>query len=413
MQLTIEEEDILAGKRGPVLRKAMEILYRLGEIYGADRMVPVNSVHMPGASTVVAGEAGTRYVEDTAANGGTFAAYTTLNPAATDLDCWQRLGSDDATAAGQRRLTSAYERMGAITCHTCTPYLCGHIPRLGEHIAWGESSAIAFANSMLGARTSREGGPSALASALTGKAPAYGMHLTENRRGQVLVKVRCPLPAVADYGRVGYLVGQVCNERIPVFEGIPANATLDQMKSLGAALASSGSIALFHAVGVTPEAPTTAAAFGGLAPQETMEISQSDLARATVALTKAETEPLSLVAIGCPHASITEIGEIARLLAGRHLHPNMHLWVMTAQPTRALAERMGYTAAIEQAGGEMVCDTCAVLAAMDPIKARYGYQSVVTNSAKLAHYAPGQCGLASYFGDLEQCLRAAVTAIWG
>ncbi len=404
---------MLEGQRGPAFRKAMEILCRLGEIYGAERMVPVSSVHMPGSSVIVAGEAGTRFVEETAARGGVFGVYTTLNPAAGDLERWSTLGFPPDVMANQQRLTAAYRRMGAVACHTCTPYLLGQLPRLGEHVAWGESSAVAFANSVLGARTNREGGPSALASALTGCAPAYGLHLDENRRGQVLVRVGCELRTTTDYGRLGYLVGRECQDRIPVFTGIPASATLDELKMLGAALASSGSVALFHVAGVTPEALTAEAAFGGRGPEQSLDVTESDLAAGSASLNRARGEPLGLVAIGCPHASVQEIREVAARLKGSRLHDSLHLWVMTAGPTRQMADRMGYTQAITEAGGQVICDTCPILAPARALVERFGYRSVATNSAKLAHYAPGQWGLPVYFGDLEQCIRAAISGNWG
>ncbi len=412
MFLTDEEKKMLDGTRGPVLSQAMEILCALGDIYGAERMVRVDSVHMPGASYVVAGEAGTRYVENTAANGGVFSMPTTLNTGGTDLARSKELGYPDDILCNQTRLTNAYRQMGAVACHTCTPYLIGYAPRLGQHVAWGESSAIAFANSVLGARTNREGGPSALASALTGRTAAYGFHLTENRRGQVLVNARCELSHISDFGRLGYCVGKVCQEQVPVFDGISTDVTPDELKMLGAALASSGSVALFHAVGITPEAPTLEAAFDGAIPKYSLDITHQELDQASASLNKNRGEPIGIVALGCPHASVEEIGAVARHLDGKRIADGVALWVLTSEPLRALAERMGFAQQIEQAGGRVVRDTCPILSPIKSVVEKFQYRSIATNSAKLAHYAPGQWSTPTYFGDLDQCLRSAISGKW-
>ena len=229
MKLTAEEQKMLDGQYGKSVRKSMEILTSLGDIYGAERMIPVKSVHMPGSSIVVAGEAATSFVEQMGENETRFAAFTTLNTGAMDMDRPQELGFSEETIARQERLTGAYRRMGGVPCHTCTPYLIGHCPKFGEHVAWGESSAIAFVNSVIGARTNREGGPAALAAAIAGRVPAYGYHLDENRRGQFLIHVEASLSDIADYGALGYWVGTRVESGVPVFTGIPADVSTDQL----------------------------------------------------------------------------------------------------------------------------------------------------------------------------------------
>ncbi len=231
---------MLDGEKGYPIQKAMQILVALGESFGAEKMLEVSSIHMPGASIVVAGEAGTKFVEEMQLKGGEFSAYTTTNPAAIDSSQWAELGIDEGDARLQTRLTRAYEMMGAVACSTCTPYFLGNVPRLGEHIAWGESSAVAFSNSVLGARTNREGGPSALAAALTSRVPAYGFHLKDNRHGTLLIRVAVPLKGVTDYGTLGYFAGAIAKQDTPVFTGIPLDVGLDELKALSAALASSG-----------------------------------------------------------------------------------------------------------------------------------------------------------------------------
>jgi predicted aconitase len=409
MRLTPEEEAMLEGKKGYPAQKGMEILYQLGNIYDAEEMIKVENVHMPGSSVVVAGEAGTKFVEKMVENAGIFCASTTLNTSAIDFGCWEKLGFEPSTHVQQKRLTDAYCKMGALPCHTCTPYLIGSTPRVGEHVSWGESSAIAFANSVLGARTNREGGPSALAAALTGRVPAYGFHLQENRYGHFHVKVETQLNDLTDFGSLGYFIGKIVESKVPVFTGISSKASLDELKMLGAALASSGSVALFHVVGVTPEAPTLEAAFGGRAPQQVIEFGPAELAEARRRLDKNSGQEVSMVVLGCPHLSINELDAVARKLVGKKVKDGVRLWIMTAQPNQAYAERCGFARIIREAGGQLVSDTCPILAPMAEVRAKYPIASIATNSAKLAHYAPGQWALPTHYGNLDQCISAALT----
>lgn len=408
MILSDYEKQVLDGKDGYPAQKSMQILVQLGEIYGAKRMIPVSRVHMAGSSIVVAGQAGLKFVEKMVSLGGCFKVFTTLNTGAVDLERWEELGYCRETWVQQTRLTKAYEALGAVACHTCTPYLIGGQPHFGEHVAWGESSAIAFVNSVLGGRTNREGGPSGLAAALTGVVPDYGYHLQENRYGHVQVNVETDLADITDYGTLGYWTGTKIASKIPVFTGIPKSATNDQLKMLAAALASSGSVALFHVVGVTPEASDLATAFGGRKPGQVMTFDKRALIDTEKLLNKQQDQKVSLVAIGCPHASIEEIEVIARELDGRALSPGVDLWITVAQPIKAFAERCGYAQTIEKAGGKLVTDTCPILSPMVEVASRKSYQAIATNSAKLAHYAPGQWGMPTYYGSLEKCLKAAV-----
>jgi hypothetical protein len=412
MILTDHEKRMLNGEEGYPIQKAMQILTQLGEIYGAEKMIPVTKVHMPGSSVVVAGEAGTKFVEKMVERGGSFKASTTLNTGAVDLKIWQELGYSEEIYHFQVRLTKAYEKLGAIPCHTCTPYLIGHMPRLGEHVAWGESSAIAFVNSVLGARTNREGGPSALAAALTGVVPEYGYHLQENRYGHILVNVEAELAGIVDYGTLGYWVGTKSGSKVPVFTGIPKDVSLEALKMLSAALASSGSVALYHIVGVTPEAPTLEIAFGGREPEQEYTFTKDDLINTEILLNKHQGQEVSIVVVGCPHASIQEIEMIAKELDGKTLSSHVELWVTVAQPVKAYAERCGFKQIIEKAGGKLVVDTCPILSPMAQLAKTKGYQALVTNSAKLAHYAPGQWAMPTYYGGLQKCLKAATEGVF-
>lgn len=412
MFLTDEESQMLNGEKGPAVKKAMEILVALGEGFGAQRLLPVNNVHMAGSSVLVAEEAGTRFVEDIRKQGGQFVTKVTTNPTAVDPTRWEEIGIPESDSVLQIRLTDAYAGMGANTCNTCIPYLVGNSPRFGEHMAWGESSAVVFANSVCGARTNREGGPSGLASALTGRTPEYGFHLKENRYGKLLIKVETSLDDMTDYGTLGYFAGRLAGQDTPVFTGVPANPTLEHLKALSAALAASGAVSMFHAVGVTPEAPSLEEAFGGQEPEKVFVFDTEAKEKAQAALNKEPSDHVDWILVGCPNASVEEIREVAQALEGRKVHQEVSLWVTTAGAMYAMAERMGYIKTIEDAGGVVVRETCPFLARSRVIAPKKGYKTLTTNSAKMAFYAPGQFGLPTHYGNLQRVMQAAINGVW-
>ena len=412
MFLTDEEAAMLNGEKGPAVKKAMEILVALGESFGAERLVAVNNVHMAGSSVLVAEEAGTRFVEDIRTQGGNFVTRVTTNPTAVDPTQWEAIGIPESDSVLQSRLTDAYAGMGANTCNTCIPYLVGNSPRFGEHMAWGESSAVVFANSVCGARTNREGGPSGLASALTGRTPEYGFHLKENRYGKFLIKVDVPLNDMTDYGTLGFFAGKIAGQDTPVFTGIPASPTLEELKALSAALAASGAVSMFHAVGVTPEAPTLEEAFGGGEPQKVHVFGAAEKEQAEAALNKEPSDHVDWILVGCPNASVQEIREVADALQGKKVHKDASLWVTTAGAMYAMADRVGYIRTIEEAGGVVVRETCPFLARSRVIAPKKGYKTLTTNSAKMAFYAPGQFGLPAHYGNLDRVMKAAINGVW-
>jgi predicted aconitase len=324
---------------------------------------------------------------------------TTLNPAGMDLRAWRELGFSQDFADRQLAVIEAFERFGARATCTCTPYLVGNVPRLGEHVAWAESSAVSYANSVLGARTNREGGPSALAAAIAARTAAYGLHLDENRRATLRADVRCPVRTISDFGALGYLVGKVTQNRVPYFVGLE-EAQPAALKALGAAMAASGAVALYHVAGVTPEADQP----GLLVPDhETLVV--NDLRPAYAAL-NAEARQIDLVWFGCPHAGLEEIAEVVRLLGGRRVRAA--LWITAAREVRERAEVQGLVAEIEASGGRVVADMCAVVAPMQEL----GFRSVATPSAKGATYLPSHAGLVVRYGTVEQCVEAAVSGVW-
>jgi predicted aconitase len=412
MHLTEEETRMLNGEQGEAVRKAMEILVALGESFDAERLVPINNVHMAGSSVLVAEEAGTRFVEDIRRKGGRFVTKVTTNPTAVDPTQWEAIGIPESDSILQTRLTDAYAGMGANSCNTCIPYLVGNSPRFGEHMAWGESSAVVYANSVCGARTNREGGPSGLASALTGRTPEYGFHLKKNRYGKFLVKVETPLRDMTDYGTLGYFTGRIAGQDTPVFTGVPTDPTLEQLKALSAALASSGSVSMFHAVGVTPEAPTLEEAFGGREPGTVLVFGDAEKTQAEAALNREPSDHVDWILVGCPNASVEEIREVADALRGKKVHQDVALWVTTAGAMYAMAERNGYIKTITDAGGIVVRETCPFLARSRVIAPKKGYKTLTTNSAKMAFYAPGQFGLPTHYGNLDRVMKAAIQGVW-
>lgn len=377
MQLTPEEHAILKGKSGPAAQKALQILETLGRIYGAERMIPVSSVQISGVSYANLGDAGLEWLSEMAEGGGQACVFATLNPAGMDIENYLQLGISEEFAVNQRRVLDAFQKMGVVTTCSCTPYLFGNLPRFGEQIAWAESSAVCYANAVLGARTNREGGPSALAAALTGRTPAYGYHLDENRLPTLHVRVEADIKNTPDFGALGKAIGDRIQTsstgRVPYITGIDS-ASLEHLKSFCASIATFGGVALFHMPGVTPEAGSHSR------PVEELALTQVDLDQAKTALTTASPDEIDFVSLGCPHLSLREIQRVATLLDGKRV--TKEFWITTSRPVKGMADRMGYTAIIEAAGARFATDTCCVVA---PIEGRF--TAMATDSAKACYYA--------------------------
>ena len=348
MYLTTEEQKILDGEQGAVPARLMRLLVRLGDIYGADKMIPVGSVQVAGVSYKSIGDPGTEFLEDMASKGAKVKVLTYLNPAGMDLENWREIGFPEDFARNQIRIMDAFKKMGIVITATCTPYLAGNLPRFREHIAWSESSAVSFSNSVIGARTNREGGPSALAAAIVGKTPNYGLHLDENRKPTVVVDVSAALEYNADFGALGYHVGKQVKNGKPYFKGI-RNANTDQLKALGAAMAASGAVALYYAEDLTPEANQQD--ISGL---ETLSVTDAEI-KETYAKLNTGDKP-DIVVLGCPHASLREISTLAAEVDGKTL--NKPVWICTSRVMKEASDRMGFTETIRNAGGNVVADTC-------------------------------------------------------
>jgi predicted aconitase len=398
MQLTAEEQDMLAGKYGRSTRKAMEILAALGTIYGAERMIRISSVQISGVSYDNLDEAGLKFLDEMADGGGRVRVLTTLNPAGMDIENWRALGISEDFARNQKRVIETFEHMGIITTCTCTPYLSGNLPHYGEHIAWAESSAVAFANSVIGARTNREGGPGALAAALTGRTPDYGFHLDQNRKPSLTFQVDANLLETCDFGALGIVIGKLmetyASKPVPYIRGIQ-QASIDCLKSFCASLATYGGAALFHLEGITPEAALYQP------PGEEIRITRAEIDLAAKSLNDASSAEIDFVSLGCPHLSINEIAHLAELLAGKKV--NKEFWITTSRPIKQIADQMGYTRLIEQSGALFAVDTCCVVS---PIRGRF--KALATDSAKACYYAFSKNKFKTMFKPFDEVVAEAL-----
>jgi hypothetical protein len=400
MRLTREEQAMLDGESGEGVRKAMEIIIALGRIYQADDLVPISSVQVSGVSYKNLGDAGLDFLEEWAGQGARARVPATLNPAGMDLSGWQELGFSPEFARCQERVISAYAALGVSPTCTCTPYLIGYVPEFGQHVAWAESSAVSYANSVLGARTNREGGPSALAAAVTGRTARYGLHQDAHRLATVVVEVDTDIHSEADAGALGYLVGQQVRNQVPYLKMEKWEANESDLKTLGAAMAASGAVALYHIAGVTPEAKAQQMIADGAS---TLVV---DSLKPAYQALDGSAGTVDLVSLGCPHASLAELEAIASYLDGRRIVTS--LWITTARATREAAERENLVARLEETGARVVADTCMVVAPVDGL----GFRTMATNSAKMAFYTPAHSRLSVRFGTLEQCLDAALSGRW-
>jgi predicted aconitase len=388
MYLSQDEEQILRGERGETLRRMMEILVALGDIYGAERLIPVKSVQIAGVSFKNIGDAGLEWISDLR---GRVVVPSILNPAGMDLCRWLEMGISEDFASKQMQTVEAYRRLGISIDCTCTPYqIYESLANPGDHLAWSESSAVSYANSVIGARTNREGGPSALAAALIGKTPAYGYHLDECRKPTHLIAVDADLTG-SDYGALGFLAGRIVKDGVPLFS-LVSRPSCDELKALGAAMAASGSVALYYVKGVTPSPPVS------FEPEEALSVGREEIDEIYV---RHPARGAEIVALGCPHCSVEELERIADLLQGKKVVKE--LWICTA---RKIAEsRPDLVQKIEASGAKVLCDTCMVVS---PASERF--TRMLVNSGKALAYIPGLCGVKAGFGSTEECIRVATEA---
>jgi Uncharacterized conserved protein len=385
VHLDKDDELILSGEYGETKAKMMEILFALGKVFGAERMVPIRSAQVSGASYKTIGEWGLKWLQSLEAR---VVVPTVLNPVGMDRMRWREMGIGYSFAQKQQEVIDAYVRLGVKMECTCTPYYL-HITSYGDHLSWSESSAVAYANSVIGARTNREGGPSALAAAIIGKTPEFGLHLVKNRQPQVVIEVSGMETEheTACYGALGYHAGKCVGNKIPVFSGIRPKR--DHLKAMGAAMAATGAVALFHVDGITPESRIFKYDVSGL---EKISVDRADI------MTIFEDVPVDAVAIGCPHCSPEELSQIADLLSGRTVKIPFYVFA-----SRGVIEKYpDAVARIEKSGARVYADTCMVVS-----PAMEQYQTIMVSSGKAFAYVPNMCGAAVRIGTLEECIDAA------
>ncbi|MDP8924500.1 MAG: aconitase X catalytic domain-containing protein [Chloroflexota bacterium] len=408
MRLTDEERAMLAGERGAAVARALELQIIVGDFFGAPDFVAIDSAHMM-AEIESMGEPCLQWVEEMAGLGGRAVVPTTSNPRSVDVALWETLGQDERQVELELRLTRALRRLGVITLDTCINYQTVSPPRFGEHVAWGDTGTVIFANGVAGARSNFEGGPVALAAGLTGRTPRYGYHLPEQRLGTALVEVRDQPRSNSDWGALGCWIGRRVSDywQVPVITGVEVEPTIDQLKQLGSCLASYGSLAMFHLVGVTPEARTVEEAFGGRQPARRLTLELGEVRQTYASFQPERTRP-DVVAFTAPQLSVVELRDLAGLLAGRRVDPNVRLLVTTNYQNRAVAEQLGYAEAIEAAGGLLIAGACFYLMTPRELAEKHGWRSILTDSAKLANIIAGY-GYNPVFRPTDVCVEAAVS----
>ncbi len=423
MQLNATEKAMLDGAAGLAKQRAMELLVRYAEALGAERFVDTDNVAgVPGSSNLFV----QKYFEQHAGAGGyetVFSLYDLDSPdvaaipgasvncchlqGGMDPNHWTEQGMTREALEHQLQDESELNRRGIHVLKTCTPYLAGNVPVKGEHCAWMESSAVVYCNSVIGARTNTEGRESTSAAMLTGKIPDWGFHCDDYRHGTHRIEVETPVESVLDWGMLGYFVGDIVQENIPVITGRISQADPLRHKHFGAAAASSGGVEMYHMVGITPEAESLEMAFGARKPVATIKYGAAERRKVYETLNSNGTNPnVDYVMLGCPHASLEQIATIARLLDGKKI--KIPLWLFTSRSVKSVADLRGLTKTIEASGALVMTDTCSAIARAVP----KGTKVVALDSAKQVHYLPAIVGIEAWFGTTEDCIHAALTGRW-
>jgi predicted aconitase len=396
MNLTREEEKMLSGELGQGMQKAIELLVAIGDAFDAEKMIPITRAHAASS-----GQEGDLYFVELLANGGAKCRVPTSTNPVYDIEFFHRLfevPSDEAEVA--RRVMEAYKRVGAILSWSCVPYLTENIPLFGETVAFSESSATPYVNSVIGATTNREAAQSALAAGVVGKTPKYGLHIKQNRKGTVLIKVEAALKDSFDYTLLGQLVGKQIGYGIPVFTGITRRPSTEELINFCAMSNTSGAVSMFYIPGFTVEAQTVEEAFQGDVPRDNITVTNAELKQTWEELQTASGK-IDFVMLGCPHYTLKQVAETAKLLEGKRIHVGVSFWICTSATTGTLARRMGCVDTIEKAGGCVVVDTCID----EPCWTVYKDKVGLTDSPKCAYYRRFRDVVVA---GLKDCVEAAV-----
>jgi len=403
VELSSFDRELLDGGHGGGAAFAMRPLVRFAEAVDARAFIDIEAAHVDGC--LYHGRASLDFAERMIELGGKVRAPTTLNVGSVDLIHPELFRGTKEHAENGARLMRAHVELGCAPTFTCAPYQTIYRPRFGAQIAWGESNAIVFANSVIGARTNRYGDFIDLCCAMTGRAPAYGLHLTENRAALAVVEI-VSIPEDWDTEQVavavGHTIGRRCGGLVPAIVGLPAGMSEDDLKALGAAAASSGAVALFHVVGCTPEAPDLETACGGLTPKLRLQVTAEDLRGAARSLSNVgEGAPLGAVSLGTPHFSLGEFARLMPLLDGER--PLIDIFVNCGRATLDELRKRGWEEALHAARVTLVADTCVYVSAL----MKPGVGAIMTNSGKCAYYAPGNLGVEIAYGSLAECVASA------
>jgi len=410
LQLTEKERKMERGDFGRAKQQCIRIQIQLAEAYDVEEFVPITAAHIDCNSYGrVSGNAKLSFARKMVEAGGKVSVPTTLNPGGRDIERWREFRLPEDFASKCAEIEEAYLELGAIPTWTCAPYNTGTIPCKGENIAYAESNAIVFANSVLGARSPRYGDFFEVCSAITGRAPRFDLHLKENRKAQLQVDVKdiSPFSFSEDqfYALLGYEVGKLSGGKVPVITGIPSGVSRDHLKTFGAAVASSGGVGLFHIVGVTPEAPSLESVQGDDRDLPVHVVGEENLLKARDELSFEGEREVDLVLLGCPHFSLPEFEKVSGLLSDRNLAEGVEFWIQTNREVYSWIEEMGVLGSLNDAGVRVSTDSCIFNWPLE----NWDFETVVSNSAKFTHYAPNDLGFKTAIANLEACVNAACT----
>ena len=386
MRLSSEEQAMLRGERGDAVKDAIEYLIKVGEFWGAERLVPVTNVHMMGDIEIM-GDGGLKWLECTAEKKARCALNITTNARSFDFPLVERLQQDKGEAAKEKKLIGLLQEMNVSTTDTCINYQTLYQPHLGERVAWGDTGTVIYANSVFGARSNFESGPAAFAAALTRRVPEYGFQLDRHRKGTFVVKLEADLVDLADWGAVGKLVGESNQSyfQVPVFTGMKRNPSSDELKHLGAALASYGSMGMFHMVGVTPEAPSVEAALGGNTPHTEMTIGNAELERLYRGYDLGDGK-CDLIVFSGPQLSLWELKDLAERFGERRIRQGTQVFVTSSNGVLSAARKLGYAQKLEAAGATLMEGVCFyILQNLSQMRQRNGWTNMISNSAKIVN----------------------------
>lgn len=406
LRLTTYEQEMLDGVHGEAKQLAMKIMCKAGEPLGAEEFVEIVSVQAMAhfGSLHIAGR---DYLHRLACMGGQCCVPTTQDPASIPYDTWEEMGYDREYAENQMKLCESVMELGEYHAWSCTPYVQGNVPRVGQNVAWAESSAVSYANSVLGARTNRTPAGLAVCAALTGRIPKFGLYFDENRKAQVKVTVDAGELSDLDYNTIGIIIGKRVGNYIPAIYGIPQSATNDNLKYLGACAASSGSVALWHAVGVTPEA-LHGDPFEAKKPIMEFTITREMLTETEKSMCTKNPGDVDLYVTGCPHSSTEEVTKLAHLMEGRRVRDGKDMWIFTTAETNNMLMRSGIIQKLKAAGVRMMVQTCLVIS---PLVGNGKYRTLITDSGKNASYLPSEHGIELIYASMEECIKAVTVEI--